>query len=172
MRNFFKSLFGQVVVALVLGVVWPDFAVKLNPLGDGFIKFIKMAIGPLVFGVVVHGIVGAGDLKKVGRVGLKSLIYFEAVTTIALVLGVILAFTFQPGVGMNIDPKTLDAKALSTYAQRVGQVTDTVDFLLKIVPTTLFDAFAKGDILQVLIIALMFGAGLALLWTARAAAGR
>src|SRR5215212_1413764 len=119
MPSFLRSLFGQVVIALVLGVLiggaWTDFAKKLKPLGDGFIKFIKMAIGPLVFGVVVHGIVGAGDLKKVGRVGLKALIYFEAVTTIALVLGVVLAYTFGPGVGMNIDPKALDAKALSSY---------------------------------------------------------
>ena len=131
MPNFLKSLFGQVVVALVLGVVigviWPDFAVQLKPLGDGFIKFIKMAIGPLVFGVVVHGIVGAGDLKKVGRVGLKALIYFEAVTTLALLLGVVLAYTFGPGVGMNIDPKALDAKALGSYTEHVREVTNTVD---------------------------------------------
>src|SRR5829696_887676 len=162
MSNFLKSLFGQVVVALVLGVligvIWPDFAVQLKPLGDGFIKFIKMAIGPLVFGVVVHGIVGAGDLKKVGRVGLKALIYFEVVTTIALVLGIVLAYAFGPGVGMNIDPK-----ALGSYTEHVKEVTSTVDFLLKIVPTTIFDAFTKGDILQVLVIAILFGAGLALL---------
>jgi len=96
--SFFKSLFGQVVVALVLGVVlgiaWPDFAVSLKPLGDGFIKLIKMVIAPLVFGVVVHGIVGAGDLRKVGRVGLKAIVYFEVVTTIALALGIVLAYAF------------------------------------------------------------------------------
>ena len=167
MPGFFKSLFGQVVVALVLGIVLgvavPDFAVQLKPLGDGFIKFIKMGIGPLVFGVVVHGIVGAGDLKKVGRVGLKALIYFEAVTTLALLLGIILAYTFQPGVGMNIDPRALDAKALGSYTEHVGEVKDTVGFFLKIIPTTIFDAFTKGDILQVLVIALLFGAGLSLL---------
>ncbi|MCJ2131377.1 dicarboxylate/amino acid:cation symporter [Methylobacterium sp. E-045] len=167
MRRFFASLFGQVVAALVLGVVlgivWPDFAVALKPLGDGFIKLIKMAIAPLVFGVVVHGIVGAGDLRKVGRVGLKALIYFEAVTTLALVLGIVLAYAFAPGAGMNIDPATLDAKAIASYTDRVGQVTGTVDFLMKIIPTTIVDAFAKGDILQVLIIAILFGAGLALL---------
>jgi aerobic C4-dicarboxylate transport protein len=167
MPNFFKSLFGQVVVALVLGilvgVVWPDFAVKLKPLGDGFIKFIKMAIAPLVFGVVVHGIVSAGDLRKVGRVGLKALLYFEGVTTIALVLGIVLAYALQPGVGMNIDPKALDARALGSYTEHVGQVTNTVDFLMRIIPTTVFDAFTKGDILQVLVIAILFGAGLTLL---------
>jgi aerobic C4-dicarboxylate transport protein len=165
--SFFKSLFGQVVVALVLGVVlgiaWPDFAISLKPLGDGFIKLIKMVIAPLVFGVVVHGIVGAGDLRKVGRVGIKAIVYFEAVTTIALALGVVLAYAFAPGVGMNIDPSSLDPKAMASYTQHVGQVTGTVDFLLRIIPTTVVDAFAKGDILQVLVISIMFGAGLALL---------
>ncbi len=144
-------------------MAWPDFAVSLKPLGDAFIKLIKMAIAPLVFGVVVHGIVGAGDLKKVGRVGLKSLIYFEAVTTIALVLGLILATVFAPGHGMNVDVSTLDAKAMAGYADRVGQVTGTVDFLMKLLPTTFVDAFAKGDILQVLILAILFGSGLALM---------
>jgi aerobic C4-dicarboxylate transport protein len=167
MRRFFASLFGQVVAALALGVllgmVWPDFAVALKPLGDGFIKLIKMAIAPLVFGVVVHGIVGAGDLRKVGRVGLKSLIYFEAVTTLALILGIVLAYVFEPGRGMNVDPSTLDAKALASYTDRVGQVTGTTDFLMKLIPTTVVDAFAKGDILQVLLIAILFGSGLALL---------
>jgi aerobic C4-dicarboxylate transport protein len=165
--SFFKSLFGQVVVALVLGVVlgigWPDFAVSLKPLGDGFIKLIKMVIAPLVFGVVVHGIVGAGDLRKVGRVGLKAVVYFEVLTTIALALGVVLAYAFAPGLGMNIDPSSLDPKAMASYTQHVGQVTGTVDFLLRIIPTTVVDAFAKGDILQVLVISIMFGAGLALL---------
>ncbi len=167
MKRFFSSLFGQVVAALILGVVlgmvWPNFAIALKPLGDVFIKLIKMAIAPLVFGVVVHGIVGAGDLRKVGRVGLKSLIYFEAVTTIALVLGLVLAYVFAPGHGMNVDVSTLDAKSIASYTDRVGQVTGTVDFLMKLVPTTVVDAFAKGDILQVLIFAILFGAGLSLL---------
>src|SRR3954465_3120247 len=158
MPSFLRSLFGQVVIALVLGVLigvaWPDFAVKLKPLGDGFIKFIKMAIGPLVFGVVVHGIVGAGDLKKVGRVGLKALIYFETVTTVALALGIVLAYAFGPGVGINTDPPTLAAKALSSYTDHVKEVTSPVAFLLRIVPTTMFDAFTKGDVLQVLVIAI------------------
>ncbi|WP_264050689.1 dicarboxylate/amino acid:cation symporter [Methylobacterium flocculans] len=167
MKRFFGSLFGQVVAALVLGIVvgmlWPNVAVMLKPLGDGFIKLIKMAIAPLVFGVVVHGIVGAGDLRKVGRVGLKSLIYFEAVTTLALVLGLVLAYVFAPGHGMNVDVASLDAKSIAGYTDRVGQVTGTVDFLMKLIPTTLVDAFAKGEILQVLIIAILFGAGLSLL---------
>jgi len=162
-----KSLFGQVVVGLVLGVLvgvtWPEFGAQLKPLGDAFIKLIKMGIAPLVFGVVVHGVVSAGDLRKVGRVGVKAIIYFEAVTTIALLLGLILAYTFQPGVGMNINPATLDASAMSSYTEKVGQVTGKVDFLLRLIPTTVVDAFAKGDILQVLLIAILFGAGLSLL---------
>ncbi|MBE7197656.1 MAG: cation:dicarboxylase symporter family transporter, partial [Parafilimonas terrae] len=157
MKRFVSSLFGQVVAALVLGIVlgmvWPTFAVSLKPLGDVFIKLIKMAIAPLVFGVVVHGIVGAGDLRKVGRVGLKSLIYFEAVTTLALVLGLVLAYLFAPGHGMNVDVASLDAKAIAGYTDKVGQVTGVIDFLMKLVPTTFVDAFAKGDILQVLILA-------------------
>src|SRR5262245_15020443 len=169
MPKFFKSLFGQVVIALVLGIVlgmvFPDFATSLRPLGDGFIKFIKVLIAPIVFCVVVLGIAGAGDLKKVGRVGVKAVIYFEIVTTIALALGIALAFIFQPGVGMNIDPKSLDAGALSTYVDRASQVksTGTVEFLLKLIPTTFFNAFATGDVLQVLVIAIMFGCALALL---------
>ncbi|MGJ4858963.1 C4-dicarboxylate transporter DctA [Labrys sp. La1] len=167
MLRFFRSLFGQVVIALVLGIVvgilWPGFASQLKPLGDAFIKLIKMVIAPLVFGVVVHGVVGAGDLKKVGRVGVKAIVYFEVVTTIALCLGLLMAHFFQPGVGMNIDPKALDGGALANYTDHVREVTGGVDFLLRVIPTTVTDAFAKGDILQVLLIAILFGAGLSLL---------
>lgn len=167
MSRFLRSLFGQVVAALLLGIlvgiVWPGFASQLKPLGDGFIKLIKMVIAPLVFGVVVHGVVGAGDLKKVGRVGVKAIVYFEVVTTIALCLGLIMAHLFQPGAGMNIDPANLDAKALSSYKEHVHEVTGTIDFLMRIIPSTVTDAFTKGDILQVLLFAILFGAGLCLL---------
>ena len=169
MPRFLRSLFGQVVLALVLGVVLgllvPDFAVKLKPLGDSFIKLIKMIIPVLVFCVVVHGIAGAGDLKRVGRVGIKALIYFEVVTTIALGLGLLLAFVFQPGAGMNVDPKALDAKAMSAYADTASKLTGggTVEFLMKLIPTTVVDAFAKGDVLQVLLFAILFGSALALI---------
>ncbi|MEQ1682235.1 MAG: C4-dicarboxylate transporter DctA [Burkholderiaceae bacterium] len=169
MPRFLRSLFGQVVLALVLGVVLglvvPEFAIKLKPLGDSFIKLIKMIIPVLVFCVVVHGIAGAGDLKRVGRVGIKALIYFEVVTTIALGLGLLLAFWFQPGVGMNVDPKALDAKAMSAYAENASKLTGggTVEFLMKLIPTTVVDAFAKGDVLQVLLFAILFGSALALI---------
>lgn len=167
MRFFYRSLFGQVIVALVLGVIvgvaWPHFGEALKPFGDGFIKLIKMIIAPLVFCVVVHGICGSSDLKKVGRVGVKALVYFEIVTTFALALGIALAYLFAPGHGMNVDPSTLDASAMAAYTSRVDQASDTVGFLMKIIPTTFVDAFASGDILQVLLIAILFGLAVAML---------
>ncbi|MGV0961213.1 MAG: C4-dicarboxylate transporter DctA [Limnohabitans sp.] len=168
MSKFFKSLFGQVLLALLLGVILgmtvPEFAIKLKPLGDGFIKLIKMIIPVLVFCVVVHGIAGAGDLKRVGRVGVKALVYFEVVTTIALLLGLALAFLFKPGVGMNIDPGTLDAKAMSAFASNAEKLVGggTVEFLMKLIPTTVVNAFATGDVLQVLVFAVLFGCALAM----------
>ncbi len=167
MPSFLKSLFGQVMIALVLGVIagmaWPDFAAQMKPLGDGFIKLIKVVIAPLVFGVVVHGIASAGDLKKVGRVGVKSIIYFEIVTTIALVLGILVAWIFGPGHGMNVNTATLDAGAMSTYTERAHQIHGGIDFVMNIIPKTLVGAFSEGDILQVLVIAVAFGAALALM---------
>jgi len=169
MPKFFRSLFGQVLLALVIGVIvgfiWPETAVKLKPLGDGFIKLIKMLIPLIVFCVVVHGIAGAGDLKRVGRVGVKALIYFEVVTTIALVIGLVLAFVFQPGAGMNVDPTLLDAKAMSAYVETAGKLTGggTVEFLMKLIPNTAVSAFVNGDVLQVLLFSILFGCALAML---------
>lgn len=166
MPVFVKSLFGQVMIALVLGVIvgifWPDFAAQMKPLGDGFIRLIKMIIAPLVFGVVVHGIASAGDLRKVGRVGVKSIIYFEVITTFALILGILVAYIFGPGYGMNVDPTSLDAGAISGYAERAQQIEGAVGFIMHIIPTTVVGAFANGDILQVLVIAVLFGAALSL----------
>ncbi len=167
MPRFTKSLFGQVMVALVLGVVagvfWPDFAAQMKPLGDGFIKLIKMIVAPLVFGVVVHGIASAGDLKKVGRVGVKSIVYFEVVTTIALILGILVAYVFGPGHGMNVNTSSLDAGALSSYVERTKEMHGPVDFLIGIIPSTFVGAFATGDILQVLVLAVLFGSALSLI---------
>src|SRR5271168_1699662 len=144
----YGSLFFQVLVALVLGIVLgmasPDFAISLKILSDGFLKLISMIVAPIVFCVVVHGIAGAGDLKKVGRVGLKALIYFEVMTTVALTLGLLLAFVFAPGHGMNIDPSTLDAKALGSYTENARHLKGSgiAAFLLNIIPVTSFDALA------------------------------
>ena len=164
----YSSLFVQVVAALilgiVLGVVKPDFAISLKILSDAFLKLIQMIVAPIVFCVVVHGIAGAGDLKKVGRVGLKALIYFEVMTTVALTVGLVLAFLFAPGHGMNIDPTTLDAKALSNYADHARnlQGAGVGSFILNIIPTTSIDALARNDVLQVLFFAVLFGVALAL----------
>ncbi|MDN0084769.1 C4-dicarboxylate transporter DctA [Crenobacter sp. SG2305] len=164
-----KSLFMQVMIGLVLGiavgVLMPEQAVSLKPLGDGFIKLIQMLIAPIVFCVVVSGITGAGDLKKVGRVGVKAVVYFEIVTTLALVLGLVLAFHSSMGVGMNVDPKALDASSLTAYTERAHtlQHASGVSFVMNLIPSTVFGAFANGDILQVLVFAILFGCALSLM---------
>ncbi|RQT20147.1 C4-dicarboxylate transporter DctA [Burkholderia contaminans] len=167
MSKFLNSLFGRVVVALILGIAlgafFPHFAESLRPLGDGFLKLIKMVIGPIVFCVVVSGMANAGDLKKVGRVGLKAVIYFEIMTTLALGIGLVLAWLTRPGVGMNIDLRSLDASSLATYAKNAESLKDTAGYLMKIIPETAIDAFAKGDILQILVFAVLFGSALSLL---------
>ena len=167
MLRFLNSLFGRVMVALVAGIVlgalFPHFGESLRPLGDGFLKLIKMVVAPIVFCVVVGGIASAGNLRKVGRVGGKAIVYFEVMTSIALVIGAVLALVFRPGAGMNVDVHSLDAAALTTYAENAKSLKDIGGFLLKIVPDTVFDAFAKGDILQVLVFAVLFGSALSLL---------
>ena len=167
MLKFFNSLFGRVVIALVAGIVigavFPHFAQTLRPLGDGFLKLIKMVIGPIVFCVVVSGMAHAGDLRKVGRVGLKAVIYFEVMTTIALVIGAVLAYATRPGVGMNINLHSLDPASLSTYTEHAKSLKDTAGFLLKIIPDTAINAFATGDILQILVFSVLFGSALSLL---------
>src|ERR1700729_4024072 len=167
-KPLYTSLFVQVLVALLLGIVLgmavPDFAISLKIFSDAFLKLISMIVAPIVFCVVVHGIPGAGDLKKVGRVGLKALIYFETMTTVALVVGLVLAYLFGPGHGMNIDPSTLDAKALNTSADNAHKLQGggIGSFLLNIIPTTSFDALSRNDVLQVLFFAILFGVSLAL----------
>jgi aerobic C4-dicarboxylate transport protein len=164
----YKSLFVQVVVGLVLGIVLgvmaPGFSIGLKFFSDGFLKLISMIVAPIVFCVVVHGIAGAGDLKKVGRVGGKALIYFEVMTTIALAVGLILAYVIQPGVGMNINTASLDAHALGAYADNAHKLQGggVGSFILNIIPTTSFDALARNDVLQVLCFAIIFGVSLSL----------
>ena len=164
----YRSLFVQVVAGLVLGIVLgmaaPGFAVQLKILSDAFLKLISMIVAPIVFCVVVHGIAGAGDLKKVGRVGGKALLYFEVMTTVALAVGLTLGYLVGPGQGMNIDTSTLDAHALSSYADgaRRLQGSGIGSFLLNIIPTTSFDALARNDVLQVLFFAIIFGISAAL----------
>src|SRR5271155_750066 len=166
--RIYHSLFLQVLVAALLGILIgvyaPDFAKGLKIFSDGFLKLITMIVAPIVFCVVVHGIAGAGDLKKVGRVGVKALIYFEIMTTVALTVGLALAFLVGPGHGMNVDPSTLDPKALATHADNVHKLAGAGigGFVLNIIPTTSFDALARNDVLQVLCFAVLFGVSLAL----------
>ncbi len=173
----YKSLFVQVVAGLVLGIVLgvaaPHFAVGLKFFSDAFLKLISMIVAPIVFCVVVHGIAGAGDLKKVGRVGGKALIYFEVMTTIALAVGLILAFVVQPGVGMNIDTSKLDAHALGTYSENAHKLQGAGigAFILNIIPSTSFDALARNDVLQVLCFAIIFGVSLSLVGAPAAPVG-
>lgn len=152
------SLYLQVLcavgLAIVFGVMAPDAAQSMKPLGDGFIKLIKMCIPPVIFCTIVLGIAGGSDLKKVGKVGLWSLIYFEILTSIALLIGLAVAHVLKPGVGMNINPATLDASALGLYEKPHASF---VDFLLNIIPKTVFEAFVSGEILPILLIALLFG---------------
>ena len=164
MKRFAHSLYAQVLVAValgaILGVVNPALGAAMKPLGDGFIKLVKMLIAPIVFTTVVTGIAKMGDLKRVGRIGLKGIVYFEVLTTFALVLGLIVGKTVQPGAGMNADPAKLDTSAIASYTSS-GHSLSATDFLLNIIPKDVADAFARGDILQVLLFAILFGVALA-----------
>jgi aerobic C4-dicarboxylate transport protein len=165
-KPFYKILYVQVLFAILcgvlLGVFYPKLAVDMKPLGDGFIKLIKMIIAPVIFCTVVAGIAGMQDMKKVGRVGGKALLYFEVVSTFALAIGLIVANVVRPGDGFNANPATLDTKSIAEFTAK-AKTQSTVDFLMNIIPNTFVDAFAKGEILQVLLIAILFGVALSLL---------
>jgi len=161
MKRLTSQLYFWVLLAILggglLGYLDPTTGASLKPLGDGFIALVKMLISPIIFCTVVMGIVGAGDMRKVGRVGGKALLYFEVVSTAALLIGVIVMHTLRPGDGFNVDPETLDAKAVAAYA-KAAQEQKPVDFVLHIIPKTFLDAFTgAGDLLQVLLIAILFG---------------
>ncbi len=151
-------LYVQVLIAVALGILLghthPEFAKPLKPLGDGFNKLVKMIIAPIIFCTVVHGIASMSDLKKLGRIGGKTLIYFEVVSTLALIIGLVVVNILKPGVGFNIDPLSLDPKIGASYASKADAIS-SVDFVMNIIPTSFFDAFAKGDLLQVLLIAIL-----------------
>jgi aerobic C4-dicarboxylate transport protein len=156
----YRSLYVQVITAIVIGILvghfFPHTGEALKPLGDGFIKLIKMIIAPIIFCTVVVGIAGMEDMKRVGKTGGYALLYFEIVSTVALIVGLVVVNVLQPGVGMHVDPSTLDTKAIAAYTAP-GKMQGTVDFLLAIIPTTVVDAFAKGEMLQVLLFSLLFG---------------
>ena len=159
-KPLYTSLYLQVIVAIVIGVLVGHFAPQtgeaMKPLGDGFIKLIKMIIAPIIFCTVVVGIAGMEDMKKVGKTGGYALLYFEVVSTIALIVGLTIVNLVQPGAGMNVDPATLDQKGIAAFT-KPGQMASTTDFLLNVIPNTVVDAFAKGEILQVLLFSVLFG---------------
>ena len=165
-QPWYRILYVQVLIAIALGVIvgrfYPHLGKELKPLGDGFIALIKMMIAPVIFCTVVHGISSMGDLKRVGRVGLKALIYFEVVSTIALAVGLIVGKILQPGRGFNIDPATIDPNSVATYVTKAKE-EGIVSHLLAIIPDSYFGALARGDLLQVLLVSILSGFAVAFL---------
>ncbi|MCC6467687.1 MAG: dicarboxylate/amino acid:cation symporter [Alphaproteobacteria bacterium] len=158
-KPFYTHLYAQVLTAIVIGILlgyfYPKLGEQMKPLGDGFIKLIKMMIAPIIFCTVVHGIASMKDMKKVGRVGIKALVYFEVVTTLALIVGLIVVNVWQPGVGMNVNAAAIDTKSIASFTAK-AQEQGTVDFLMHIIPNTIVGAFAEGEIIQVLFFAVLF----------------
>jgi len=159
-KPIYTSLYAQVLFAIVCGVLlghwYPEQAAALKPLGDAFIKLIKMLIAPIIFCTVVTGIAGMQDMKKIGRVGGKALLYFEVVSSMALAIGLLVVNVIKPGAGMNADVSTLDTAALGSYTN-AARSQGTVEFLMNVIPTTVVDAFARGEILQVLLFSVLLG---------------
>lgn len=159
-QPFYKSLYLQVLSAVLVGVLLghfqPQLGTEMKPLGDAFIKLIKMLIAPIIFCTVVVGIAGMEDMKKVGKTGGLALLYFEIVSTLALVVGLLIVNWVQPGAGMHVDPNSIDTKGIAAYTGP-GKMQGTVDFLMNVIPSSVVDAFAKGEILQVLLFAVLFG---------------
>lgn len=165
-KPWYKVLYIQVLIAVAIGIVLGHFApetgANMKPLGDAFIKLVKMIIAPVIFLTVVTGIAGMSDLEKVGRVGLKALAYFLMFSTLALIVGLVVGNVLQPGDGMHIDPRALDAKSVAGFAGKAKEQS-IIEFLMNIIPSTALDAFASGEILQVLFFSVLFGIGLAMM---------
>ena len=161
-KRVLGKLYVQVLIGVTLGVLigvfWPQVGADLKPVGDAFIKLIKMVFAPIIFATVVLGIAKMENMKELGRVGVRALIYFEVLSTFALVLGLVVVNIVQPGQGMNVDPATLDAKSISTYtAAAAGNSGGFIDFLLHVIPGSVTDAFAKNEILPILLFSTLFG---------------
>ena len=159
-QPLYRSLYIQVITAIVIGVIlghfYPESGAAMKPLGDGFIKLIKMIIAPIIFCTVVIGIAGMEDMKKVGKTGGLALLYFEVVSTLALLVGLVIVNVLHPGVGMNVDVSTLDTKSIAAYTGP-GKIGTVTEYLMHIIPNSMIDAFAQGDILQILLISVLFG---------------
>ncbi|HEX4645634.1 MAG TPA: dicarboxylate/amino acid:cation symporter [Verrucomicrobiae bacterium] len=155
----YQQVLAGIALGILVGFLWPDFGRSLKPLGDAFIKLVKLLISPIIFCTVVHGIASMGDLKRLGRVGVKTLLYFEIVSSLALVIGLLVVNLLKPGAGFNVDVTTLDPRAAGAYAEKARSLTIT-DFFVNVIPNTFFDAFVSGDLLQVLLIALLTAAAI------------
>ena len=169
-RKIYQHLYVQVLCAIAIGVLlgyfYPKVGAQMKPLGDMFIQAIKMVIAPLIFCTVVHGIASMTDMKKVGRIGLKAIVYFEVVTTLALVIGLIVANLWQPGAGLNVDPASIDAKSIQQYVAKAHEQS-ALDYVTHMIPATIVGAFAEGEILQVLFVSLLFAFALSLMASRR-----
>jgi len=163
----YKSLYAQVLAGIALGIVVglvaPETGAAMRPLGDGFIKLIRMLIGPIVFTTIVVGLAHVGEMKEVGRIGLRAFVYFEAVSTLALIIGLVVVNVLQPGVGLNVTPSAADVKAAAGYGAAASEAHSTVTFILNLIPTTIIDAFTRGDILQILVVSILAGIALLML---------
>src|SRR3569833_3325859 len=159
LTNLYLQVLTAIAIGIVLGWVFPSAATQMKPLGDAFIRLIQMMIAPIIFCTVVVGIARMGDMREVGRVGVKTLVYFEVVSTVALVIGLIVVNVLQPGAGINANPQALDTKGISAYTSGANELHG-IDFLMNIIPTTVINAIATGQILQVLLFSVLFGAAL------------
>jgi aerobic C4-dicarboxylate transport protein len=163
----YRSLYAQVLFAIALGIgvglIWPETGAAMRPLGDGFIRLIRMLIGPIVFTTIVAGLAQVGEMKEVGRIGLRATIYFETISNLALVIGLVVVNLLQPGVGLNVTPTPADIEAAKNYGTAASQSQSAIQFILNMIPTTIVDAFARGDILQVLVVSIVTGVALLLM---------
>src|SRR5829696_8582890 len=159
-RNLYVQVLAGIALGVLVGVIWPEKGAAMRPLGDGFIKLIRMLIAPIIFTTIVVGIADMGNMRDVGRIGLRAFIYFEVVTTLALLIGLVVVNVLQPGAGIQITATPADLQAAASYGAQAGQAHDTVAFVLNIIPTAMVDAFARGDILQVLLVSTLMGIAL------------
>jgi aerobic C4-dicarboxylate transport protein len=164
LKTWLSKLYVQVFIGIVLGALvgyfLPDVGFKLQPLADGFIKLIKMLLAPVIFGTILVGIAKMGDLKEVGRIGVRALLYFEVVSTLALIIGLVVVNVMRPGAGMNIDPSRIDGGAIAGYSKAAEAQPGFVGFLMDIIPSTMVDAFAKGAMLQIILVSVLLGVAL------------
>ena len=159
-KNLYLQVLTGIALGVLLGVVAPETGAAMRPLGDGFIKLIRMLIAPIIFTTIVVGIANMGDMRHVGRIGLRAFIYFEVVSTLALIIGLVVVNVLKPGAGIQITATPADIQAAASYGAQAGQAHNTVNFLLNIIPTAMVDAFARGDILQVLLVSTLMGIAL------------